>query len=77
MNDAIDRLAATVGLNVHPHLLRHSAASLMIAEGMDVASVAGTLGHASPAVTMSVYAHALNRGVARATSAIAEAVGEW
>jgi hypothetical protein len=51
--------------------------SLMLAEGMDVPSVAAVLGHASPAVTMSVYAHAVGRSVARATEQLAAAIGEW
>jgi len=45
-----------------PHLrwhdLRHVAASLLIAEGASVGYVARLLGHASPAITLSTYAHA-------------------
>jgi integrase len=77
LNDALNRIAATVGVKCTPHLLRHSAASLMFANGVDIATVSGVLGHASPAVTLSVYSHALGRNVARATEAIASAVGEW
>lgn len=78
LNDALDRIAVTAGVgHVHPHRLRHSAASLMIANGADVATVSGVLGHASPAVTLSVYSHALGRSVTRATEAIADAVGTW
>jgi integrase len=40
-----------------PHEARHSAASLMIASGADVRTVAGALGHSSPVVTLSVYSH--------------------
>ncbi len=39
------------------HALRHSHASALIAAGMDVVSVSKRLGHASPALTLSVYAH--------------------
>jgi integrase len=79
LNDALTRFARTAGIDarVTPHVLRHSAASLMIAEGMDIAAVAAVLGHASPAVTTSVYAHALRRTQARATAVISEAVGQW
>jgi len=63
--------------HVNPHRLRHSAASLMIAEGMDVAAVGAVLGHASAAVTMAVYAHAIERTKAAATDSIAAAVGDW
>jgi len=44
-----------------PHLswhdLRHVAASALIAEGASVAYVSRVLGHASPAITLSTYAH--------------------
>jgi integrase len=45
-----------------PHLrwhdLRHVAASLLVAEGASVGYVSRLLGHASPAITLSTYAHA-------------------
>ncbi len=78
INSALARIATAAGLaHVNPHKLRHSAASVMLAEGMDVAAVGAVLGHASPAVTMSVYAHALGARKVAATDAIAAAVGEW
>lgn len=43
------------------HDLRHTAASLWIAEGLDVVFVAQQLGHSSPDVTLKVYAHAFDR----------------
>lgn len=52
LNDALDRLTATAGVpRVTPHRLQHTAASMMIEAGADVAFVAGVLGHASPLVT--------------------------
>jgi integrase len=39
------------------HDLRHSFASLLIAHGASVVFVASQLGHSSPSVTLSVYAH--------------------
>jgi len=39
-----------------PHELRHTAASLLIASGADVKSVQRTLGHASAAMTLDLYA---------------------
>ena len=46
-------------LNVHS--LRHTAASLMIAGGADVATVAGILGHAQPSTTLDIYTHAFDK----------------
>jgi len=39
------------------HSLRHSHVSALIAAGLDVVAVSRRIGHASPAVTLAVYAH--------------------
>jgi integrase len=52
-----DRAAESVGLaGLTPHELRHTAASLAIAEGANVKAVQRMLGHASAAMTLDVYA---------------------
>jgi integrase len=43
------------------HDLRHTFASLLIAEGLDVVFVSRQLGHASTSVTLDVYAHLFDR----------------
>lgn len=43
----------------HPHELRHSAASLLIAQGVPLKVVSEMLGHSSITVTADVYAHVL------------------
>lgn len=45
--------------DVHIHSLRHTNASLLIANGVNITTVAKRLGHANTAVTASVYAHAI------------------
>lgn len=50
-------------LNVHS--LRHTAASLMIAGGTDVATVAGILGHSQPSTTLDIYTHAFDKNKRR------------
>lgn len=42
---------------LHPHDLRHTAASLAIAAGADVKVVQKMLGHASAAMTLDTYGH--------------------
>ena len=44
--------------NFHPHLLRHTYASIAITHGADVVSVSQRLGHSDTAVTLRMYAHA-------------------
>nr|MBA2569387.1 tyrosine-type recombinase/integrase [Actinomycetota bacterium] len=43
------------------HDLRHTFASLLIAQGLDVVFVSRQLGHANPATTLRVYASEFDR----------------
>ena len=43
------------------HHLRHTHATLLLANNIDVVAVAYRMGHSDPAVTLRVYAHALAR----------------
>jgi site-specific recombinase XerD len=51
-------LVPAVGQPQRWHDLRHVAASVLIAEGASVGYVSRLLGYASPAITLSTYAHA-------------------
>ena len=55
-------------LNVHS--LRHTAASLMIAGGTDVATVAGILGHSQPSTTLDIYTHAFDKNKKAASAGL-------
>ena len=55
------------------HGLRHSHVSALIAKGVDVLTVSRRIGHASPVVTMRVYAH-LFSGTDKAAADAIEAV---
>ncbi len=48
------------------HDLRHSHATMLLAQGVDIATVSARLGHASRAFTLSTYAHAMATGQERA-----------
>ncbi|MEX3745524.1 MULTISPECIES: tyrosine-type recombinase/integrase [Lysinibacillus] len=39
------------------HDLRHTHASILISEGVDIVKVAHRLGHANPKITLETYAH--------------------
>jgi integrase len=57
----------------HPHELRHSAASLMLAQGVKLHVVSQVLGHSSSRMTSDVYGHLLEpdrREAARAMGAL-------
>jgi integrase len=52
------------------HALRHTAASWMIASGIDVRTVASVLGHANANITLTVYAHLVEGQQANAVATI-------
>ena len=55
---AFSRLCESAGLgHWHPHELRHSGASLMLAQGTPLYVVSEVLGHASIAITKDLYGH--------------------
>lgn len=43
------------------HGLRHTSATLLIAQNLDVRTVSGRLGHAETSTTLNIYAHALKK----------------
>ena len=58
--------------HIHPHALRHTVASVMIENGIDVVTVAGQLGHADASTTERIYAHELELSRTKASDCIAE-----
>ena len=52
------------------HALRHSHASALIAAGLDIVSISKRLGHASPTITLNVYAHRFHANDEAAARAI-------
>lgn len=63
MPDSLTRLWAEIrgqvpgAGEVRLHDLRHAHATLLLEEGLSIAAVAERLGHSSPLVTSSIYAH--------------------
>ena len=55
---AFARIAKHAGISTtRLHDLRHTAATTLLVAGVDVRTAAGVLGHASPTITLSTYAH--------------------
>jgi len=69
---SFSRLTKRAGLgHWHPHELRHSGASLMLAQGTDLYVVSEVMGHPSIAITKDVYGHLVEghkRGAAEVMS---------
>jgi integrase len=54
------------------HDLRHTAATLMLADGVPLVTVSKILGHASPAITAAIYAHPLDEHKASAIAGLSQ-----
>jgi integrase len=52
------------------HNLRHTAATIMLDDGVPVHVVSAILGHASVAITLQLYAHVTRTGLSGATAAL-------
>jgi integrase len=73
---AFARLAASVGLAAHPHLLRHSLASAMAASKEPASIIAAQLRHANGgALAQRVYIHQLPQTAPRLAGVIEDVFG--
>jgi integrase len=60
MGEAFRKLLQNAGLPpMHFHDLRHSAATILLAQGVNVKVVSELLGHSDIAITLRVYGHLL------------------
>lgn len=60
--------------NLNVHSLRHTAASLMIAGGADIATVSGLLGHSQVSTTLDIYTHAFDDKKKAASAVLQESL---
>lgn len=60
--------------HINPHAFRHSAASIMISQGVDIVTVSKMLGHARTSMTTDTYAHIIEENKAKASECIADVI---
>ena len=76
LTEQFHALALKVGCPwVRLHDLRHAVASHLLAQGYDVTTVAGRLGHSTPNVTLSVYAQVLEERDRQAAGVMSRLLG--
>lgn len=59
---------------LHPHMLRHTAATVAITSGADIASVSAKLGHADVSTTLDSYTHADQESIKQANKVYRKAL---
>lgn len=60
--------------HINPHAFRHTAASLLIANGIDVVTVANMLGHSQVSTTDNIYAHIIEAERTKASECLADVI---
>lgn len=60
--------------HINPHAFRHSAASILIANGMDVVTVSKQLGHAKVSTTTNIYSHIIEENKVQAAECLADVI---
>lgn len=71
----LNRFGERHGLpHINPHAFRHTAASIMIANGVDVVTVSKMLGHANTSMTTDTYSHIIEDAKRRATECVADVI---
>ena len=75
INYELDKFCKRHGLpHINPHLFRHSAASILISNGVDVLSVSQMLGHSKISTTLNTYSHALEESRQKTAAAVSDVI---
>lgn len=73
-NRYLQKFGKKYDIDIHPHKLRHSFASVAITNGADIASVSEVLGHAQISTTLNMYTHANEESKRRAAEIVHAAI---
>jgi integrase len=71
-----DPIAAAGVRRIRFHDLRHTCASLLLAQGVPARVVMDVLGHSQMAITMDLYSHVMPTALREAADAIDRALGQ-
>ncbi|MCI5842432.1 MAG: tyrosine-type recombinase/integrase [Clostridiales bacterium] len=58
--------------HINPHAFRHTAASVLITQGIDIVTVSKMLGHAKVSTTEDIYSHVIEESKQLASNALAD-----
>lgn len=60
--------------HINPHAFRHTVASILISQGIDIVTVSKQLGHDKVSTTTDIYAHIINKASEQATDTISNVI---
>ena len=74
----LDALVAEAGVRrIRLHDMRHTCASLLLAQGVPARVVMEVLGHSQLGITMNLYSHVMPSALREAADAIDRVLGGW
>lgn len=60
--------------HIHPHIFRHTLASVLCLNDMDITTISKFLGHQNVSTTLNVYSHILEKGKERVAACISNTI---
>ncbi len=60
--------------HIHPHIFRHTLASVLCLNDMDITTISKFLGHQNVSTTLNVYSHILEKGKERVAACISDTI---
>lgn len=60
--------------HINPHKFRHTTASILIANGIDIITVSKMLGHCNASTTTNIYAHEIDKTKRKATECLSAVI---
>ncbi len=74
ITDYYGKLSDKLGLHINPHKFRHTQASILINEGIDIVTVSKRLGHAKVSTTTDIYAHVMRKADEEAAKTVSQVI---
>ncbi len=68
------KLSKKHNVHINPHKFRHTQASILINEGVDIVTVSKRLGHAKVSTTTDFYAHLMNKADEAASRTVSQVI---
>lgn len=73
--DWLDKFSARNGLpHINPHAFRHTLASVLCLNGIDITTISKWLGHKNVTTTMNIYEHILDKGKEQVVDCVADVI---
>ena len=75
ITDWLDKFSYKNGLpHINPHAFRHTLASVLCLNGIDITTISKWLGHRNVTTTVNIYEHILDKGKEQVAACVADVI---